>query len=166
MRNKNKFKNKWGMKLRGKLDLSRGGEDWEFQNEIDTHRSPVCNAKDLKQPECLSIGNWLNKLSSSHTTEDCLSNWFLKSRSIGTYVEQSLRHCADSSPFVPVNGSLPSLPALLCALGAGPPEPHQQDSWVFRLPLGFDQWEVPAADWRKEEKGARVFLPSSSLFGQ
>lgn len=62
------------MKLRGKLDLSRGGEDWEFQNEIDTHRSPVCNAKDLKQPECLSIGNWLNKLSSSHTTEDCLSN--------------------------------------------------------------------------------------------
>lgn len=87
------------------MDLTAEDPDGKFQCEVfDTHCSCICKRKDLKQPQCLSMGDWFSKLSFSH---------IMKRHPMRTYLEQSLRHCADSSPYAPAARSISSLPVLL-----------------------------------------------------
>lgn len=98
--------------------------------------------------------------------EDCLSNWFLKSSSTDISVEQSLRHCADSCPIAPTSGSLSTLPSLLWALELVLLSCTNETPGFsgFRLGLTNERrlWQTGGPAERK----SRVFLPSSSLFGQ
>ena len=70
------IENKRQVKHRGKADLIGEVDVGEFQHEIDIRGSCVCNGKSLTWPKYISVRSWLNKLSSTHTMEDCLKTDF------------------------------------------------------------------------------------------